>query len=139
VSDDHGKFVLMKYQKRYFGFLLLVIICGGLFAFANAVNRETFGLAILRHEWHPKTVWERIGKTQFIWKATVINRSDMQKRVFVYYSLLDDHNLPLARNVANELIAPGQTVEIIGDSYINTTFLPMVKSSQAILRVGFPE
>ncbi len=129
----------MKSRKKYCSILLLVILYGGAFSFANAIDRTTSGLDILRHEWHPKTVWERIGKTQFIWKATVINRSNMQKRVFVYYSLLDGHNRPLARNVANRLIAPHQTVEIIGDSYINTVFLPMVKSSHAILRVGFPE
>jgi len=131
----------MKYKKRYFrGFVLfLVIVGGGVFSFANAINRETSGLDILHHEWHPAAVWERIGKTQFIWKATVINRSNLQKRVFIYYSLLDDHHRPLAQNVANQVIAPGHTVEIIGDSYINTHFLPMVKNSQATLRVGFPE
>jgi hypothetical protein len=129
----------MKLQKRYFEVLLLVILGASIFSFANAVNRETFGLDILRHEWHPKTVWERIGKTQFIWKATVINRSDMQKRVFVYYSLLDDHHRPLSRNVADKVINAHQTVEIVGDSYINTAFLPRVKNSDATLRVGFPE
>ena len=47
----------------------------GAFSFANAIDRMTSRLDILRHGRHPKTVWERIGKTQFIWKATVINRS----------------------------------------------------------------
>ncbi len=117
----------------------------GVFAFTDAADqavrplRDASEVAVVQHEWHPGTVWERIGKTQFVWKATVQNRSNIRKRIFVYYALLDAHDMPLAQNVANRVIPPHQTVEIASDSYIQTDFLPMVKNSRATVRVGFPE
>jgi hypothetical protein len=93
---------------------------------------------ILKHEWRPDTVWEKIGKTKFIWNATVRNRSDIRKRVFVYYDLLDDQDHPLASNVANKTIEPQQTVNVVSDSYINTDLLPKVRSSRVRVKVGFP-
>lgn len=128
-------------MRRYFikFVVLLLVIIGGYFCFANATDRDASAVKILSHEWHPATVWERIGKTKFIWKARVSNRSNIRKRVFVYYDLLDDHDLPLAQAVANRVIDPHQTVEIISDSYIQTPFLSLVKNSRATVRVGFPE
>lgn len=120
-------------------FLFVVGGVFGFFSLSYAADRDTVGLEILQHEWHPETVWERIGKTKFVWKATVMNRSNIRKRVFVYYDLLDADNLPLAQNVANRVMNPHQTVEIISDSYIQTPFLPKVKNSRATIRVGFPE
>jgi hypothetical protein len=96
------------------------------------------GVEILKHEWRPGTVWERIGKTKFIWSATVRNHSDVRQRVFVYYDLLDDQNRPLASNVANKIIGPQQTVNVFSDSYINTDFLPKVRSSRATVKLRFP-
>jgi hypothetical protein len=92
-------------------------------------------IEVLRHEWHPDVVWEKIGKTKFVWKATVRNNSNIRKRVFVYYDLLDVQNVPLARNVTNQFIEPHQTVEVISDSYIISTDLPGVKSSRATVKI----
>jgi hypothetical protein len=93
---------------------------------------------VLNHEWRADAVWERIGKTKFIWSATVRNHSDTKKRVFVYYDLLDDRNHPLASNVVNKMIGPKQTADLLSDSYINTDLLPKVRSSRATVKVGFP-
>jgi hypothetical protein len=92
---------------------------------------------VLAHEWRPDTVWERIGKTKFIWKATVRNNSDDKKRVYVYYDLLDAGGFPLARNVANQYLEAHQTLEVASDSYIESIDLPRVKSSRATLKVDF--
>jgi hypothetical protein len=92
---------------------------------------------VLAHEWHSDTVWERIGKTKFIWKATLRNNSDTKKRVYVYYDLLDAGGVPLARNVANQYIESHQTLEVTADSYIESIDLPRVKSSRATVKVGF--
>jgi len=130
-------------RKVYIQLLILsfVLACGtfGLFSFIHATDRDASEVEILKHEWHSAEVWERIGKTQFVWKAVVHNRSDLPKRVFVYYDLLDARDFPLAQNVANQWIDPHQTAEITSDSYINTDFLPKVKNSRATLKVGFPE
>mgnify|MGYP001613522734 CR=1 FL=1 len=93
-------------------------------------------IEVLSHDWHPDEVWERIGKTKFIWKATVRNNSDQKKRVYVYYDLLDTRGVPLARNVTNQFIEPHQTIEVTADSYIESVDLPKVKSSRVALRVG---
>ncbi len=91
---------------------------------------------VLAHEWHPDMVWERIGKTKFIWRATVRNNSDERKRVYVYYDLLNDGRVPIARNVTNRYVEPHQTVEVEADSYILTEDLPKVTSSRATAKIG---
>ena len=101
-------------------------------------DRNVSAVEVLSHEWHPDTVWERIGKTKFVWKATVRNNSDIRKKVFVYYDLLDENNVPLARNVANQFIEPHQTVDVASDSYIESVELPRVKSSRATVKIGSP-
>jgi hypothetical protein len=103
-----------------------------------AFDRDASEIEVLKHAWHPDTVWERIGKTKFVWKATVRNNSNLRKRVFVYYDLLDAGGAPLARNVANKYIEPHQTVDVASDSYIMSVDLPSVKSSRVTVRVGFP-
>jgi len=103
-----------------------------------AFDRDASAIEVLKHEWHPSTVWERIGKTKFVWKATVRNNSDLRKRVYVYYDLLDAGGVPLARNVANRYIDAYQTVDVAADSYIMSVDLPNVKSSRVTVRVGFP-
>lgn len=95
-------------------------------------------IEVLSHQWRPDVVWERIGKTKFIWSATVRNNSDNRQRVFVYYDLLDERGVPLARNVFNRFVDPHQTVEIAADSYILSVDLPYVRSSRATAKLGFP-
>jgi len=103
-----------------------------------AFDRDASAIEVLKHGWHPSTVWERIGKTKFVWKATVRNNSDIRKRVYVYYDLLDAGGVPLARNVANKYIEPHQTVDVASDSYIMSVDLPGVKGSRVTVRVGSP-
>ncbi|NKE70022.1 hypothetical protein [Candidatus Manganitrophus noduliformans] len=93
---------------------------------------------VLEHQWRPDAVWEKIGKTKFIWSATLHNHSNVKKRVFVYYDLLSADNIPLASNVANKTIAPLQTAVIVSDSYINSNLLPRVKSSRVTVKFRFP-
>jgi len=93
---------------------------------------------VLHHEWRPDVVWKRIGKTKFIWSATVRNNSDKRQRVFVYYDLLDDRGVPLARNVFDRFVPPHQTAEIKADSYIMSVDLPFVRSSRARVKTRFP-
>ena len=95
-------------------------------------------IEVLSHQWRPDVVWERIGKTKFIWSAVVRNNTDKRQRVFVYYDLLDERGVPLARNVFNRFVEPHQTVEIAADSYILSGDLPQVKSSRATAKIGFP-
>jgi len=123
----------------HFAFLILITWAAtdDLPAFAAKAERSPPVVEVLAHEWHPDVVWERIGKTKFIWRATVRNNSDERKRVYVYYGLLDDGRVPIARNVTNRYLEPHQTVEITADSYILTEDLPKVRSSRATAKIGF--
>jgi hypothetical protein len=103
---------------------------------AAALDPSPPVVEVLSHEWRPDVVWERIGKTKFIWKAVVRNNSDARKRVYVYYDLLDAGGVPVARNVSNRYIEPHQTVEVAADSYILSEDLPKVKSSRATVKIG---
>jgi hypothetical protein len=100
-------------------------------------GKTTVPVEILHHEWRPGEVWERIGKTQFFWSATVRNNSDRRQRVYVYYDLLDARGVPLARNVFNRFVPPHQTVEIAADSYILSVDLPKIRSSRARVKLGY--
>jgi hypothetical protein len=127
----------MSLRSLFFIFFLI----GGIFAAGLSTGEMAESapeVEILRHEWRPDAVWEKIGKTKFIWSATVRNRSNLRRRVFVYYDLLNAENVPVASNVANRIIEPHQTVDIVSDSYINTNFLPKVKGSRATLKLRFP-
>lgn len=125
-------------MNRGFTFLCLVISMSsfGEPSMVTALEPSPPAVEILSHEWRPDAVWERIGKTKFIWKATVRNNSDARKRVYVYYDLLDAGGVPLARNVANKFLEPHQTLEIAADSYILSEDLPRVKSSRATAKIG---
>lgn len=121
-------------------FCLICFLIGGLFpVYSSDPGQEhPLQVEILKHEWRADAVWERIGKTKFIWSATIRNHSSTKKRVFVYYDLLDERSYPLARNVANKTIGPNQTINLIADSYIDTDLLPKVRSSRATVKLGFP-
>jgi hypothetical protein len=119
-------------------FFLTAGIALGVSSSTVAFDRDASAIEVLKHEWHPGTVWERIGKTKFVWSATVRNNSEIRKRVFVYYDLLDAGGVPLARNVANRYIDAHQTVDVTSDSYIMSVDLPGVKTSRVTVRVGFP-
>jgi hypothetical protein len=106
---------------------------------AQAADPVVPTIEVLKHEWYPDTVWEKIGKTKFVWKATVRNNSDFRQRVFVYYDLLDAGDVPLARNVANQYVAPHQTVEVVSDSYIISSDLPSVRNSRVTVRIWSPK
>ena len=89
---------------------------------------------VLSHEWRPDVVWEKIGKTKYIWTATVRNNSDDRKKVFLYLSLLDADDIPVARNMASRYIDPHQTIKVTSDSYIENTVLPKIESSRIKVR-----
>lgn len=126
-------------MKPSFWLFFLCLIVGanlGIPTRTAAFDRDASAIEVMKHAWHPDTVWERIGKTKFVWKATVRNNSDLRKRVYVYYDLLDARGVPLARNVTNQYINPHQTVEVAADSYILSEDLPEVKSSRVTVKVG---
>lgn len=121
--------------------LLLVpfLVGGSIIVFplkTEAVDRDASKIEVLRHAWHPDEVWERVGKTKFIWNATVRNNSDVRKRVYLYYDLLDGQNVPVARNVTNKYVDPHETIKIVADSYIMTFDLPRVRGSRVTVKVG---
>jgi len=122
----------------YLVFSLLIGAVSSAFS-EPAENRSPADIEIISHEWRPDQVWELIGKTKFIWKATLKNHSDVRKRVFVYYDLLDEENKPLASNVANKFVEPHQATEIVSDSYINSNLLPQVRRSRVTVKTRFPE
>jgi len=121
-------------------FLLLTLLTQGVnSAFPEesaAVDRDASTIEVVGHAWHPGEVWDRIGKTQFFWNATVRNHSDVRKRVYLYYDLLDANAVPLARNVTNQYVGPHETLKIVADSYIMTVDLPRVTASRVTVKVG---
>lgn len=90
---------------------------------------------VLSHEWRLDVVWGKIRKTKYIWTATVRNNSDERKKVFLYLSLVNKDDIPVARNMASQLIGPHQTVEVTSDSYIENLVLPKITNSRIKIRV----
>ena len=135
-------FMSLWIRLEHIFFLTLMISVGGFMLVypesATALDRDASTIEVLDHAWKVGEVWERIGKTQFLWNATVQNHSDQRKRVYVYYDLLDDNHVPVARNVTNKYVEPHETVKIVADSYIMTFDLPRVKGSRVTVKVGVP-
>ncbi len=110
---------------------------------ANAIavaadRRDASMIEVVQHGYSIDETWEKIGKTKYIWRVTFQNHAKVRKRVYAYYYLLDAEGVPLARNVANRYVGPGQTVEIIANSYIMTFKVPEIDRSEVKLKVGFP-
>jgi len=105
------------------------------FAPADSPDTDTSAVKVIKHEWRPDTVWEKIGSTKYIWKATLHNNSDKELKVSVFFVLLNKNDSPLARNMAQKQIGPRQTLEVVSDSYIRTSVLPKVHSSQISVKV----
>ncbi len=105
---------------------------------AMAVDRDASMVEVVSHEWYIDETWDKIGKTKYVWKVTLQNHSDVRKRVYAYYYLLDANDVPLARNVANRFVGPHQTEELVANSYIMTYKVPHVTRSRISLKVGFP-
>jgi len=125
--------------RRLLRLYFLVIVGAGVMVFplaTDAVDRDASKVEVLNHEWRSDEVWLNGGKTKFLWNATIRNNSEVRKRVYVYYSLLDDNNVPLARNVANKYVGPGKTTKILANSYIMTVDLPRVTHSSVTIKVG---
>lgn len=128
----------MRWMRTLPSRLLFAAVLIALVIPSMAAPPDPSDVEVLEHQWRPDAVWEKIGKTKFIWSATLHNHSSVKRRVFVYYDLLSADNIPLASNVANKMIGPLQTVEIVSDSYINSNFLPQVKSSRVTVKLRFP-
>jgi hypothetical protein len=120
-------------MKKWIGLVFL------LFALWNPVIArpadDSKGIEIVEHSWRPVETWERIGKTRYVWIAKVHNGGERSRRVYVYYDLLNEKGVPLARNVVDRVVAPGATLEFRGDTYIETADLPFVKSSRATAKL----
>ena len=120
-----------------FPLMINILGIGGRARLALAGRNDT-SVELVKHSWQADEVWEKIGRTQYLWNVTIRNNSDVRKRVYAYYYLLDEKNVPLARNVANRFVAPHQTAEIVASSYIMTVDLPKVVKSRVKIKVGFP-
>lgn len=94
---------------------------------------ETVAVEILEHSWNLDEDWPKIRKTKYNWRALVRNNTPKHQRVWLYYSLLDETGIPLARNATNQRMGPNQTLEIKSDSYIDTTLKFQVDSSRAVV------
>lgn len=137
-SNDDLPFISLPARRRFSFFLLIAAALIVLVAPLMGASSDPIDIEVLEHHWRPDAVWEKIGKTKYIWSATLRNHSNAKRRVFVYIDLLSADNVPLASNVANKTIEPLQTVEIVSDSYINSTFLPEVKNSRVTVKLRFP-
>jgi len=126
-------------RRFYLSFFLFLFFFALLPCLPSALaGRNDPLVEMVEHGWKPDEVWDKIARTQYLWHVTVRNNSEVRKRVYAYYYLLDEENVPLARNVANRFIGPHQTEKITASSYIMTLDLPRVTSSRVKIKVGFP-
>jgi len=86
-------------------------------------------IEVIDHSWKTTEKWERINKTRYSWKATVQSHASEQRRVSVYYYLLDDGGRPLAMNTMIQIMQADETVQMVGDSYVENDKLPFIKGS----------
>ncbi|HEX9759195.1 MAG TPA: hypothetical protein VGB26_15580 [Nitrospiria bacterium] len=90
---------------------------------------EEKAIEVIDHSWKTTEKWERINKTRYSWEATVKSHAPEQRRVSVYYYLLDEGGRPLAMNTMIQIMKPDETVHVVGDSYVENGKLPFIKGS----------
>jgi hypothetical protein len=104
-------------------------------AFAAAVAAETGAdLELIEQSWSLGQNWERIGKTQYRWRAVIANRAAAPRRVTVYFVLVDAAGAALDRNAAAATIPAGATATVESDSYLDTSLVGRAAAGQIELR-----
>ena len=119
-------------NKRAMAFFILFVIL--LFSLWNPLIGRGNEIEVLEHSWETTEKWEKINKTRYAWKATIRSHAQEQQKVFVYYYLLDQGGRPVAMNTMTKIIQPDETLEVIGDSYVENKRLPFIKKSQVKVR-----
>jgi len=133
VFDEEDPARYNASMRRLSLILFFLLFSTGGFA---QVPADPQNIEILSHHWHPVEVWDRIGKTRFLWSARVQNHTTRRQRVYIYYDLLSAEGSPLARNVTNQVVDPGAVVDVNGDSYIESPLLPLVTQSRAVAKMS---
>jgi hypothetical protein len=100
---------------------------------AQPARKNPPDVVVLSHSWKLEEEWPKIKKTKYSWRARVENRTDVTQKVSIYHLLLDSDDYPLARNAAERVIGPHETVEIVSDSYVENGIIDKIKSSRADL------
>jgi len=106
----------------FLSFIIFVFLSYPVFGEENVIE-------VIDHSWKTTEKWERINKTRYSWEATVQSHAPEQRRVSVYYYLLDEEGRPLAMNTMIQIIEPNETVHVVGDSYVENNKLPFIKGS----------
>lgn len=114
-------------KKTVHFFILSVVLLFSLWAPLTGRANE---IEVLEHSWETTEKWEKINKTRYAWKATIRSHAREQQKVFIYYYLLDQGGKPVAMNTVMKIIQPDETLEVIGDSYVENHRLPFIKKSQ---------
>jgi hypothetical protein len=105
------------------------------FAAAAAAAAETGAeLELIEHGWSLGENWQRIGKTQYRWRAVIANHATEPRRVTVYFMLLDRAGAVLDRSVAAAVIPAGATGVVESDSYLDTSLVPRAAAGRVDLR-----
>lgn len=102
-------------------------------AAAHPLRKNPPDVVIVKHSWKLEEEWPKIKKTKYSWRATVENRTDFAQKVSVYHTLLGRTGRPLARNAAERIIGPHETVEITSDSYVENGIIDQIQSSDTYL------
>ncbi len=115
-------------NKRTMSLFILSVIF--LFFLLNPLMVKANEIEVLEHSWEITEKWEKIHKTRYAWKATIRSHAQEQQKVQVYYYLLDQGGRPVAMNTMKKIIQPDETLQVIGDSYVDNDRLPFIKKSQ---------
>ena len=106
----------------FLSFIILIFLSYPVLGEENVIE-------VIDHSWKTTEKWDRINKTRYSWKATVQSHAPEQRRVSVYYYLLGEGGRPLAMNTMIQIMQPDETVQVVGDSYVENDKLPFIKGS----------
>ncbi|MEE9232850.1 MAG: hypothetical protein V3U07_05305 [Nitrospirales bacterium] len=112
----------------------LIMILSEMPISAQSLPEDRTSVELIGHSWQLEEEWPKIHKTKYSWRAKVRNNTSHQRKVSVYYTLLNEAGAPLARNTTSQVIAPHQTLEITSDSYVENRIIPYITTSRAVIK-----
>lgn len=102
---------------------------------ARAADPEPEGpIKVLQHSWNALETNEALGKTRYLWTATVRNDAEDARKVCIDYALVNQDMRVVTRHEACNVTAAGHEIELGGQAYIDSDLLPTIVGGRAKLK-----
>lgn len=117
--------------KIQFSAVLFVLV------FPAAILAEpssTSPIRIVKHSWNPLERFDQLGKTRYIWSATIRNEAGQSRKVCLEYLLLEGASQTVARHEACQVVGAEAEIDVGGQAFLDSQKLVLVDTVRAVIK-----